>query len=391
MAAPDFPASPTVGQIYTAPSSGIVYKWDGAVWGTAGVPQGAYWTDTGTTLTPTNATRTVTIPGSSNYSTLIEGSGASPRGRFSTRLDGATLLSLNRDFSAANAQDDATKSSWGLQFVTGAGGDQFYVQRSPAGSTTQASLMTLDATGQLTVPGPAASAADNATIVMGSRTQKGRLQSLPGLDWVGMTINQWYNGSAWVRDDAAQPAWQFVIAPTATTLAVTNAAGTTTTPFVVQGSDGKTVCTLADGSVVKGMLAAGATLWSGSAAIIPASFSTGAAAWTTVASVVVAVRASGCPVLLLNSASLRYVGSQTANTIYIGWMRDGGLLIQSRCDFSAPVAGFSTWPLPPITHYDNGASAGNHTYALAIYVANTQGTVSSQADSTGQISAWSFS
>jgi len=38
MAAPDFPASPTVGQTYTAPS-GLIYTWDGKVWTTtAGAP-----------------------------------------------------------------------------------------------------------------------------------------------------------------------------------------------------------------------------------------------------------------------------------------------------------------------------------------------------------------
>ena len=36
MAAPDFPASPTVGQTYTAPS-GNIYKWDGSVWTTSTV------------------------------------------------------------------------------------------------------------------------------------------------------------------------------------------------------------------------------------------------------------------------------------------------------------------------------------------------------------------
>src|SRR5215467_4430389 len=62
MAAPDFPASPTLNQTYTAPS-GLVYTWDGKVWTTTAGAASTYWTDTGTALTPTDATKRVVIPG----------------------------------------------------------------------------------------------------------------------------------------------------------------------------------------------------------------------------------------------------------------------------------------------------------------------------------------
>jgi len=55
--APDFPASPTVGQTYTAPS-GLVYTWDGKVWTTTGPLSGtpAGGALTGTYPNPTLAT-----------------------------------------------------------------------------------------------------------------------------------------------------------------------------------------------------------------------------------------------------------------------------------------------------------------------------------------------
>ena len=58
MAAPDFPASPTVGQIYTGPS-GVAYSWDGTVWtNSMAAPGSSLWTDGGTYLRPTDTNET---------------------------------------------------------------------------------------------------------------------------------------------------------------------------------------------------------------------------------------------------------------------------------------------------------------------------------------------
>jgi len=119
MAALDFPNSPTLNQLYAAPN-GATYKWDGTAWIVAAAgPPTELWTDTGTALTP------------------------------------------------------------------------------------------YDATKRVTVPGPTAAGADQANIVLGSRTIKARVMSYVGGDGAFLTLNQSFNGTAWQRDDAAKPGWTF--------------------------------------------------------------------------------------------------------------------------------------------------------------------------------------
>jgi len=65
----------------------------------------------------------------------------------------------------------------------------------------------VDATKRVNVPGPMASGADQSQIQLGTRTMKGRLQSLPGVDWFGLVFNRFYNGTAWAQEDATKASW----------------------------------------------------------------------------------------------------------------------------------------------------------------------------------------
>src|SRR5215831_16077785 len=147
MAALDFPNPPlTVGQLYNAPN-GVTYQWDGTVWS---VPLGGaqLWSTSGATLTPTDATKAVSVPGDVNGTALVFGTTATAaKGRLIQHPN--TVQSYWSENIAltggatAWVQDDATKPSW--QAVLNTAGDNFLVRRFPAGSVTQATMLTLDA------------------------------------------------------------------------------------------------------------------------------------------------------------------------------------------------------------------------------------------------------
>jgi len=153
MAQLDFPDSPTLNQQYTA-SNGVAYKWDGAVW--ISTASGAFlWTDTGTALTPTDATKRVAIPGpttGADQGQLTLGT-RTVKGRVMAHPGADWLgVSCNQSYNGTTwVQDDATKPSWDLNIYPG--GDQFNIERIPAGSTTAANLLKLDNAGNLTLTG----------------------------------------------------------------------------------------------------------------------------------------------------------------------------------------------------------------------------------------------
>jgi len=194
---PTSPAVGDIGKVWTCWSSGAA-EWDP-------LP----WTVSGATLRPTDATKTVSVPGGAAgagvASVLLGSNTAKARVQSNNATTPAAVtLTTNRD-AVANTQDDATKPSW--QLALNSAVDNCSIGRAPAGGAYGA-LVTLDNTGRLVVPGPSSTAADQSQLVCGSRTQKGRLVALPQFDWVGLATNQAYNGSAWVQDDTAQPSWR---------------------------------------------------------------------------------------------------------------------------------------------------------------------------------------
>src|SRR5262245_28956283 len=152
MAALDFPNSPMVGQQYSG-TNGVLYQWDGTVWT---VPLGGTdpWTVSGWTLTPTDATKTVSVPGGAagaGAASIIHGSNTA-KARIQTINTGASIgsagLLANRDWTT-NTQDDTTKPSWALLLRTDS--DNAVIQRNPVGSNTSTALLTLDNAGNLTI------------------------------------------------------------------------------------------------------------------------------------------------------------------------------------------------------------------------------------------------
>lgn len=126
---------------------------DGSITYAKLAPDAQLWRDTGTTLVPGTsfATRIVAVPGDATGGTVLLGS-ATAKGRMQAysvagASVGSATFTSNRNW-LANTQDDATKPSWSVMLRQDT--DVLQVQRSPAGSTTQTNLLTLDATGALT-------------------------------------------------------------------------------------------------------------------------------------------------------------------------------------------------------------------------------------------------
>jgi len=256
MAALDFPNSPTNGQQYSAPN-GVIYTYDGVAWTTSGVlstgsaaggdltgtypnptikPSALPWSVSGATLTPTDTTKSVTVQASGNA--LQWGARTAKARLYANAVADAVnnvTLGLNTGYGSASP-DETTTASWLLRFRSGTF-DDFTVLRAPAtaGAPAFVEAMKLDSVGRLTMPGPttAVTGADQATIVLGTRTVKGRLSALPGFDQVNLSVNRYFDGSAWQREDTGKIAWSFTLDSGGDNFYAqrTDAAGAQTTPF----------------------------------------------------------------------------------------------------------------------------------------------------------------
>jgi hypothetical protein len=192
----------------------IYAAWNGGV-GTANLIDGSvttaklaanlqtWQTSAGNPITPIDATKNVAVLGDASWGTFALGSTTIKTRLQHTNTQGVAALTSNKPFLTTGGQDDATKPSW--TFTLNPFTDAAVIGRAPAGSGSVASLLTLDATGQLTLPTSGA----NNPVIFGSRTAKGRLISNGGGDVVYLSCNAALNpaASAWVQDNAAAPSW----------------------------------------------------------------------------------------------------------------------------------------------------------------------------------------
>jgi hypothetical protein len=235
MSALDFPNSPTLNQQYAAPN-GVTYQWDGAAWIVTGGPPGQLWTASGTTLLPSDVTKTVSVPGgaaAAGAASVLLGSNPT-KGRLQLNnvspLVASLVLTANRD-AVANTQDDATKPSW--QLGLNANADAAVVQRQPAGGAL-ATLLTLDSAGNLAVPGQTGG---GPAVIVGTATGGGKVRVQINNASAGAIASLSANRDtvAATQDDATRPSWVVQANANADSFIVARqpAAGTYTNELVV--------------------------------------------------------------------------------------------------------------------------------------------------------------
>jgi Chaperone of endosialidase len=223
MAVLDFPASPTMGQVATL-TNGFSYQWDGTVWTLAastgqaagGDLQGTYpnptikpsalpWTPSGATLTPTDATKAVSITSAGLGLNAVQFGPVAVKGRLVSpdQVAAGAVLSCNSSLNAtatAWVQDDPSRAGWHLNLGAS---DQLYVFRTAPSNGAGTQPLTLDNAGKLTL----AATGGTGTIQFGTAESTTRLL-VPGM----LSANYFWSGT-WQRDNPAYAGWYLSMNP----------------------------------------------------------------------------------------------------------------------------------------------------------------------------------
>jgi len=214
------PATPQVGQLWWRgdPDGNLfIYYDDGnSKQFVPAVPSSVGpWSVSGTTITPTDATKSVRIPGPGTGSGVDQS--ALVLGSRTGKMHLEPIPGLEYHAVAANCywngtawtQDGASLPSW--FFGADLTNDNWFVQHMPAGGAN-VSLMTLTGVGQLRLQAAITGATDRFAIVTGNDSTKVHMGSLNGaVGWGGITLNSTWNGSSWTADDSTKAQWRVVM------------------------------------------------------------------------------------------------------------------------------------------------------------------------------------
>jgi len=212
------------------------------------------WTPSGATLTPTDATKTVTVPGSATSGEVLIAGTQTAKLRLIAHTSAATgYLMMNRNLTTA---DDASRPTWHI--TLDANGDQFRVGRSAAGAavSTANDILNINNGADLTllpqVPGYGSSCnimgymGSNAwSGVFRSKTARGTVaaptSSLNGDGILQLEGNGYYTGNFYVGAMTVFKAaenWTATARGTTAITYVTNLGATTANNYMQLNSDG---------------------------------------------------------------------------------------------------------------------------------------------------------
>jgi hypothetical protein len=197
------PAVGLVGDTYWNTTEKVLYVSDGAAWIKADV-----WTASGTTLTPTDATKEIYIPTTTPGHALKWGSGTIKSRLVHNAAAPSSNWSMNASLNAAGTlwvQDDSAKPSWVTAQNTTL--DTWVVARCPAGSpASMTNVLNLDASGNLTLFPGTAGATQQGTLLLANTAGGVRCKNV-GTDAGGGFSNAvafGWDGTLKVRVDSTQ-------------------------------------------------------------------------------------------------------------------------------------------------------------------------------------------
>jgi len=228
-AGPTPPATPQVGQLWwrNDPDGNLfIYYDDGnSKQFVPAVPSSVGpWSVSGSTLTPTDATKSVAVSGAAGTAQLRMGA-RTLKGRLLADATGdRTRWTLNAMLNAAEnawVQDDTAKAAWIVGLDSSA--DSFSVGRIAPTSGTFSFPLTLDSASNLALPSA------NGKVLMGSAAAKTRVLNGTGFDTGELTQN--YDPIAGTRDDGTKSGVRLYLqaasSPTMTAVFITSAGAQT--------------------------------------------------------------------------------------------------------------------------------------------------------------------
>lgn len=382
MAALDFPNNPTLNQQYAAPN-GVTYQWDGVAWIVSGSAAVSLWTASGGTLLPTDATKTLSVPGGAAGAGLgqfLLGSNTA-KARLQTNNTTAApylVFSTNRD-AVVGTQDDATKPSW--QMSMDSVNDGFYLGRQPAGGA-YTGLLTLDTAGNLTLSG--------AACYLPNSCQLSQYIS-NGAPVIQVMANA-AGGAGYV---AAKPSWFTRCSADTDHFEVWRQGPNTggyTTPLYVNGADGKTYCTLANSSVTLPMIAGGATYRTsaGTSFRYAAASNINSTSLVRILGTVSLTTSGGLCLICVNLDGRFYPGQTGVQFLVVEVQRSGTTVFDWIYEYEIPSGSLNHAFAVAVGAICEKPPAGTYTYDVYVRMTSTSQTYRTGSYNASNISVYEF-